>query len=238
MADLADPKRFGIHKCQLCEKEFYPKAKDRIKYCSRECAYIDIDKWYCKTKKIAKAKAPAKTQHNKSCVICNGAYKSSYPNAKYCSVKCRIEPAKYKMKSPSVFVCIECDAHVSSQYGDKRQVFCSDTCARKHGRRTAKAVRRARCNGSEVIESINPYTVFIKHKWTCAACGCDTPKAMRGTMDGCAPELDHIVPLSRGGAHTDDNLQLLCRDCNQLKSGLMMYEFINKYIQIGGPSLS
>lgn len=29
-----------------------------------------------------------------------------------------------------------------------------------------------------------------------------------------APQIDHIVPVSRGGTNTDDNVQLLCRKCN------------------------
>lgn len=30
--------------------------------------------------------------------------------------------------------------------------------------------------------------------------------------------VDHIVPLSRGGTNDLDNLQLLCRSCNSIKS--------------------
>jgi len=42
---------------------------------------------------------------------------------------------------------------------------------------------------------------------TCMAPGCES-------ID---PELDHIVPLSKGGAHAVDNFQLLCRSCNSSK---------------------
>lgn len=31
-------------------------------------------------------------------------------------------------------------------------------------------------------------------------------------------EIDHIVPISRGGSNFSKNLQLLCRDCNRAKS--------------------
>jgi 5-methylcytosine-specific restriction endonuclease McrA len=31
------------------------------------------------------------------------------------------------------------------------------------------------------------------------------------------PELDHIIPLSRGGDSSEENLQLLCRHCNRSK---------------------
>lgn len=45
---------------------------------------------------------------------------------------------------------------------------------------------------------------------TCAACGCDTP--------ACEVDVDHIVPLSWGGADVAENLQDLCRDCHGRKT--------------------
>lgn len=30
-----------------------------------------------------------------------------------------------------------------------------------------------------------------------------------------SPEVDHIVPLSRGGTDDYDNLRVICRECNQ-----------------------
>jgi len=38
--------------------------------------------------------------------------------------------------------------------------------------------------------------------------------------------LDHIQPLSRGGTHTDDNVQLLCPRCNLRKSNKLPHEFL------------
>ncbi len=31
-------------------------------------------------------------------------------------------------------------------------------------------------------------------------------------------EIDHIIPLSKGGRHDEDNFQVLCRRCNRKKS--------------------
>ena len=33
-----------------------------------------------------------------------------------------------------------------------------------------------------------------------------------------SPELDHIIPLSKGGAHTPENTQCVCRQCNSEKA--------------------
>jgi 5-methylcytosine-specific restriction endonuclease McrA len=32
-----------------------------------------------------------------------------------------------------------------------------------------------------------------------------------------APQIDHVLPVSRGGSNTDDNVQLLCGFCNRRK---------------------
>lgn len=43
-------------------------------------------------------------------------------------------------------------------------------------------------------------------------------------------EVDHIKPLLKGGASTDDNLQPLCRQCNQAKY-TRETNFIEKYLE-------
>ncbi len=55
------------------------------------------------------------------------------------------------------------------------------------------------------------YSVLARDQWTCCSCG-RTPK------DGVTLEMDHILPRSRGGSDTLDNLQTLCRKCNSGKS--------------------
>lgn len=49
-----------------------------------------------------------------------------------------------------------------------------------------------------------------------------------GTPDGIGVEMqyDHIVPWSKGGMTTVDNLQLLCEPCNKSKSDKTMNEFL------------
>jgi 5-methylcytosine-specific restriction endonuclease McrA len=47
----------------------------------------------------------------------------------------------------------------------------------------------------------------------------------KGRCAGCRERLvkihhDHIMPLARGGSHTDDNIQLLCPHCNNTKHAL------------------
>lgn len=41
--------------------------------------------------------------------------------------------------------------------------------------------------------------------------------------------LDHVHPLSHGGAHHPGNVVLACARCNRLKSDLLPYEFFSAY---------
>jgi len=40
--------------------------------------------------------------------------------------------------------------------------------------------------------------------------------------------LDHVMPISKGGSHTDDNVQLLCQPCNQSKYAKHPIDFMQE----------
>src|SRR5690606_14803487 len=67
-------------------------------------------------------------------------------------------------------------------------------------------------------EPVNVLLVFERDGWRCQICGKDTPQSRRGTNYSNAPELDHRIPISKGGPHTYDNVQCACRECNGRKS--------------------
>jgi HNH endonuclease len=56
------------------------------------------------------------------------------------------------------------------------------------------------------------WAVLARDQWTCCSCG------RSARQDGVLLEVDHILPRSRGGSNAMDNLQTLCRKCNQGKS--------------------
>jgi HNH endonuclease len=67
---------------------------------------------------------------------------------------------------------------------------------------------------------INPYRyvssdvrkkVYHRDAGRCVICG-----ATKGL------QYDHIIPVSRGGGNTAENIQLLCQNCNKLKSNKIM----------------
>lgn len=87
-------------------------------------------------------------------------------------------------------------------------------------KRRYKSSRRARLRGNDA-EVFDPLEVLRRDGWTCQMCGIETPEHLRGTCEANAPELDHIIPLAKGGPHTMENTQCLCRQCNCEKSDKM-----------------
>lgn len=56
--------------------------------------------------------------------------------------------------------------------------------------------------------------IFLRDNYTCQYCGTQTRDLT----------LDHVIPKSRGGAHTWENLVSACRSCNHRKGGRLMSE--------------
>lgn len=48
---------------------------------------------------------------------------------------------------------------------------------------------------------------------TCLVCGVWIDYG--STLQHNSPEVDHIIPHSRGGTDTQDNVRVICRQCNQ-----------------------
>lgn len=58
--------------------------------------------------------------------------------------------------------------------------------------------------------------LFCREKGLCALCKCDL-SSLHHTIGKLA--IDHIVPLNLGGTNDSTNLQVLCQECNNTKSG-------------------
>lgn len=71
-------------------------------------------------------------------------------------------------------------------------------------------VRQARRNGALVVEVINPQVVYERDAGICGIC-------LSAVARDSAWQVDHVVPLSSGGAHTYGNVQLTHARCNYLK---------------------
>ena len=108
-----------------------------------------------------------------------------------------------------------------------RQKHCSDRCAvlawqrqnperyAELGRRHASQ-RRARI-AATAVEDFTEADVRMAHGDDCYLCG-DRINFKLKWPHPKSPSLDHIVPLSRGGTHTLDNVAMACLSCNHSKN--------------------
>ena len=75
--------------------------------------------------------------------------------------------------------------------------------------------RRARIRGT-TFEKINADQVYERDGWICKICGEIVNQDLE-YPDPLSKTLDHIIPLSKGGSHTVENVQLAHLNCNLKK---------------------
>jgi 5-methylcytosine-specific restriction endonuclease McrA len=103
--------------------------------------------------------------------------------------------------------CVRCGkAFIVEASGEPR--YCSET----HKRRDAKDRRRARRKGAE-CEPYSRWRILERDDWRCQLCG-EPIQRDAYYKDPNAATLDHMVPLSCGGADSPANLQTAHRACN------------------------
>jgi len=72
------------------------------------------------------------------------------------------------------------------------------------------------------------YEIFNRDKYTCQYCAEQSRHLT----------LDHVIPRSRGGEHTWENVVSACADCNRRKAGKTPKEANMKLIRTPGPPKS
>lgn len=248
--------------CSYCGDEFHPKAANRLKFCSRECAFAKQaadraaqaaarepertrKKELERERRAAERDSRPRTLHKHKCEECGAEFQSPSRARKYCSIPCR-SLAYYRKKheeSAEPAACKQCGEEFLKPYGASGpREFCSEECqeARKQDlqRKTRKMLgnhrRRARTYGGS-YEPVDPMVVFERDGWRCHICKRKTPKRFRGTIEDAAPELDHIVPLAAGGDHSYQNTACCCRACNLAKGARPLGQLL---LDIGPPVIA
>lgn len=115
-------------------------------------------------------------------------------------------------------ICTVCGNKFLSRRG---AIVCSDRCRKRYNNRKGDKRIDAR-----IVDDpdITLESLFTKDKGICHICGkpCDYEDY---TVDGDIfiagnwyPSIDHVIPISKGGRHSWDNVKLAHRLCNSVKS--------------------
>lgn len=200
--------------CHICSQPItrrIRKSRDSGRCCSRACGFemIRRERSALRAARLARLAEVRKAARQRHCIECGGVFEGPV-NAKFCSQQCQVRSKAPKKVQCS---CRECGSTFLPAYGDKRRVFCSETCCKRHLHRVSKGVERAQTYGVQA-DPVNPIAVLERDGWICHICGEEAPRELRGTMRWNAPEVDHIIPLAAGGTHTYENVACAHRACN------------------------
>lgn len=202
--------------CLMCGGEFYKSyGFGGYQYCSAECRDAGM---------------------TRRCEICQQDFIAAGVGGRLCSDECRAEDMRRRSraieidnhrKKAKTCKCRACGVLFSPLYATKKRAFCSETCAKRQARRDG----RGGCNNAQRAKRLgltrkyfNERKILERDGWACYLCGQPTPPELRGTYEPNAPELDHIVPLSKGGAHIKENVACICRRCNGEKGNRTLGE--------------
>ena len=156
---------------------------------------------------------------------CGVVFAAKSSRRQFCSDACRAKHRRLTNFTSREVVCRECGASTTTEYGSPKHVYCSDACHRKYRNRRKKYKRKARKRATLTYSHVVPRDIFARDGWRCYICGVPTPPYLRGTQAYNAPELEHVVPLSKGGAHSAENLACACRRCNGAKSDQPVFDW-------------
>lgn len=147
-------------------------------------------------------------------------------------IKCTFceKTKRFRSNSRKEWVCLPCSCkknniqnksicpNCSREHMAKHRICKCVDCAHKAQRVYHRAYdsKRNMMKKGRPAESIWKNKVFALDGWRCHMCNKKVQK--KNIYADNAAELDHIIPISKGGLHTYDNVQTLCRSCNQKKS--------------------
>lgn len=188
----------GYRKQDICSK---CKKKQKTNEKKKKCIYCGKEFSYCK---------------NDMCQECIEEFKKMKE-----LYKKTIQESKKEYKTQ---ICECCGKEFyPRRHGTK---YCSERCARKTSNKRKDILRdkRLKENG-EIDNSITLEKLYKRDNGICKICGkkCnynDYREDENGTfiVGNNYPSIDHIIPISKGGQHTWDNVQLAHMICNSIKN--------------------
>jgi len=124
------------------------------------------------------------------------------------------EVTSTKLSNLTVSVQIYMQAKSGKIYREKHHIFSNDELLKayndwKNKPNYKKYETTAGFERRELNRDLR-FAVLKRDNYRCCICG-------RNAKDGVKLEIDHIVPVSKGGKTVITNLQTLCQDCNQGK---------------------
>lgn len=232
-------------KCLFCGKVFQTERKNKV-YCSKKCSTNASRKRngikptlereiVCKecgkvvittnSRKEFCSKLCASKNYEKRRPHKSGMYIDEY--LKYRKVQAEQEKNKRKVEKQFYNAihtvereCVICGEPFYCLDSDKR-LTCSGDCSKRY----SNLKRDKRIPKEQIIDTdISIIKLYKRDHGKCYICGVNcsfddwkiSPRGFKYPGDT-YPEIEHVIPVSRGGFHAWDNVRLACHKCNAIK---------------------
>lgn len=230
--------KLEILQCDKCaevkKKELRKKKLDEQKKWEQERLRLKLISKLIKTIHNHAKNIEREELLHRMCQRCKVEYKATMLSSVHCDscieeIKKEQEEQRLQWKD-KVIECRECGTEFEMQY--LKNFYCSESCMRKTANRINEINRRAALKKNGKIDySISLAKLRKKEKDTCHICKekCDISDyeiSDEGYFIAGEryPSIDHVIPVSKGGTHTWDNVRLAHRRCNTIKSDKIIYE--------------
>lgn len=164
----------------------------------------------------------------KICLKCTNKFKPTGLNQKYCLVCSKINEKEkdkkykkqwrmhnpYKSKGITHFQCLYCKKP-TTKIGNAKKRFCSKSCMRIKNREIFFEKFGFTKKRNKIQKPLKKrFFILQRDRFTCQYCGVkaqDTPL-----------HIDHIIPKSKGGTNSLNNLITSCINCNLGKKDILL----------------
>lgn len=120
----------------------------------------------------------------------------------------------------AIHVCKNCGSeYCIGSTGYNSEKYCSEKCMKRWAMRVKNDRRLRRMKQREHDTNITLEKLFSRDGGVCYLCGnpCRWDDVVNGDAGEQYPSIDHVIPVSKGGTHTWNNIKLACRRCNWTK---------------------
>jgi 5-methylcytosine-specific restriction endonuclease McrA len=152
------------------------------------------------------------------CAHCNTMLPQEKKNNKFCSRSCAatFNNSATPKRIAKTHDCPQCGTQVKTNDGK----YCSAECHNIHRRKYKTPEELKEATRKKVREVSANYRAKVRNQTPADA----NRKAIKEFYDNCPPgyEVDHIIPISKGGQHTLENLQYLTIQENRQKSNKLL----------------
>lgn len=196
--------------CGCCGVEFKPKKNMYRAYCSRQCAF---NQWKKEADESAAMReglrliklALRQFRNGMEAIVRRGNQRRQLMARQ--SGTCELCSVTFSRKSTSQTQCESC--REARKRAEKRA----------YKQRRKQLIREKSGLATRDVWERDPL---------CHLCGCETVIGDgHDPTDARYANADHLIPISRGGRHSVENIRIACRKCNLAKSNMTRDEFLS-----------